>query len=117
MKTELRAIVTALALSTGAPASADWLAVDPGTEIALQVNSNGALVVRPVGGIWSHPLCSDVSLAVLKRTVETANSYDAMVQTLSIAAATGSLVNVNAAPDTCHENGYPLIISVRIQSP
>ena len=48
-------------------AGADYLAADPGTQVSIQLNSSDVIVVRPVGGDWTHSLCPDVTAAVLSR--------------------------------------------------
>ena len=58
-----RVFIAALALSVTGVTKADWLAEDPGTPISLVLTKSGTLVVRPLGGTWSHPLCEDVKAA------------------------------------------------------
>ena len=102
------------ALSFAALAHADWLAADPGTPISLQVNVNGDFVVRPIGGTWSHPLCSDTSAAELDR-FSGGPAYVHNRDLLIAAAAHGSIVNIFAYADECDEHGHPLIRIIRIQ--
>jgi len=107
-----------LALATSGVARADWLAADPGTAISLQLNASGVYVVRPIGGTWSHLLCSDVTAAVLTEDNQPLfRKFDRLVDMLVAAAATGSIVNIYAEPDQCHSNGFPLVRNVRIQGP
>ena len=108
------AVLSLLASST---ASADWLAVEPGTKISLQINVHGTIVVRPIGGIWSHPLCSDVTGAVVLELDWHSDKMDDLLQILTTAATAGSLVNFNALEDTCYSNGFPIIRGVKIQAP
>jgi hypothetical protein len=84
-------------------AFADWLAAQPGTQVSVQVNKNGTIIVRPIGGTWSHPVCPDVSAAVLVQKqfgpfLESA-VLDRIYLLLQTAAANGSTVNVFAHPD------------------
>ncbi len=99
-------------------AHAVWLAVDPGTQISLQVTTNGLVLIRPIGGVWSHSICSDVTAAALQRIQFAPHKqvkYDELYEILLTAVANGNVVNLNVLPETCHENGYPLITSVTIQ--
>jgi hypothetical protein len=109
------ALLAAIALSVAGTASADWLAVDPGTPISLQVNTNGALVVRPLGGAWTHPVCPDVTAAELK--ANTINSYQLVREILIEAATSGSVVNIFAFADECDEHGHPIVRNIRVQGP
>lgn len=93
-----------------ATAGADYLAPDPGTQISLQYNSNGAIVVRPVGGVWTHPLCPDVTAAVLTPSYFGGTVWQLLIQ----AAMNGRSVNLRVSDTECHANGYPLIESLRI---
>ena len=108
------AVLSLLASST---ASADWLAVEPGTKISLQINVNGTIVLRPIGGTWSHPLCSDVTGAVVLRNYWRSDKVDGLLQMLTAAATEGSFVNLNALEDRCFDNGFPIIRGVKIQAP
>ncbi len=97
---------------------ADWLAAQPGTQVSVQVNKNGTIIVRPVNGTWSHPVCPDVSAAVLVENqfgpfLEPA-VLDRIYLLLQAAAANGSTVNVFAHPDLCHTQGFPLIQAARL---
>ena len=99
-------------------AGADWLAADPGTSVSLQVNRNGLVLVRPVNGTWSHPLCADVSAAVLVEDhfgpFLDSEVFERLYDLLKLAAANGSVINVYANPDTCHPQGFPLIQAARL---
>jgi hypothetical protein len=106
-----------------ASARADYLAPDPGTQISIQLNSRNVIVVRPVGGVWSHGLCPDVTAAVLSRSHFTRPShgltesnliYDTVWELLVQAAMNGRSVNLQVSDTVCHGNGYPLIESLRI---
>ena len=110
------AIVT---LSASGMAKADWLAADPGTPISLQMNTNWTLVVRPLGGTWTHPVCGDVSAAVFRNPYPhyPLGYYGVITEMLIAAAANGSLVNVFAEAEECDANGHPVIRNVRIQAP
>jgi hypothetical protein len=114
-------IALLLAGSLGAAtAGADYLAPDPGTRISIQYNFNGVIVVRPVGGVWTHPLCPDVRGAVLSRTHfrrelgDTNVEFDTVRELLVQAAMNGRSVNLLVSDTVCHPNGYPLIDSLRI---
>lgn len=99
-------------------ASADWLAAHPGTTVSLQVNRNGLVVIRPVNGTWSHPVCTDVSAAVLVENhfgpFLDSEVFERLFDVLKLAAANGSVINVFANPDTCHPQGFPLIQATRL---
>ena len=118
-RTEPRSYVgiALLAFLASSTASADWLAADPGTKISLQINSNGTIILRPIGGTWSHSLCSDVTGAVVVRQSFPYDKIESLLRILTAAATEGSLVNLNALPDTCYVNGFPMIIGVKIQAP
>ena len=110
-KPALRASWVISALAFAGLAQADFLAADPGTPVSVQVNQNGSLVVRPVGGTWTHPLCSDVSGALLL-----ARPYrPLLINALIAAAANGSIVNIEAEAESCSVHGYPLVRNIRIQ--
>jgi hypothetical protein len=112
------AFLAAPALLVATVAHADWLAADPGTPISLQINVNGDLVARPIGGAWSHPLCSDVTAAELSsHRPGYPQSIQRLTEMLIAAAASGSLVNVFAEADECDEHGHPVIRNLRIQGP
>jgi hypothetical protein len=116
-----RAAAAALALSAPAIANGDWLAADPGTPINLQLNQDGALIVRPIGGGWAHPVCPDVTAAELpppsaNNRYPAPLSYRQLARDLLIAAATsGSVVNILAEADVCDEHGHPIIRNIRVQ--
>lgn len=117
------AMLAGIALSVAGTASADWLAADPGTPINLQLNQDGALVVRPIGGTWSHAVCTDVSAAELPPP-SAANrfpaplSYRQLARELLIAAVSnGAVVNIFAEADVCDEHGHPIIRNIRVQAP
>jgi hypothetical protein len=115
-----RLAAAALALAGVSDARADWLAVDPGTPVSVQINPSGGVVIEPIGGTWSHAVCSDVTAAVLRATPKHASAdtnYDLLLDILITAAANGSLVNLNTLTDSCHAAGYPLVIAVKIQGP
>lgn len=106
-----------------ATAAGDFLAPDPGTQISIQLNSRDVIVVRPVGGVWTHSLCPDVTAAVLSRShfsrpshglTETNLNYDTVWELLVQAAMNGRSVNLQVSDTICHGNGYPLIESLRI---
>ena len=110
-------------LVMAATAEADYLAPDPGSQISIQVNFNDAIVVRPVGGVWSHPLCPDVTAAVLSRHyfaitsrthAEGGLGYETVRDLLVQAAMNGRSVNLRVNDAICHGHGYPLIESLRI---
>ena len=105
-----------LSLLASGTASADWLAFEPGTKISVQVNVGGTIVVRPIGGTWSHPLCSDVTGAVVLEMYWHSDKMDDLLQILTTAATAGSLVNFNALEDTCYANGFPIIRGLKIQA-
>jgi hypothetical protein len=109
------AMLAAVALSAAGSAGADWLAVDPGTPISLQVNTNSALVVRPLGGAWTHPVCPDVTAAELHGN--NISSSQLIRDILIEAATSGSVVNIFAFDDECDEHGHPIIRNVRVQGP
>src|SRR6185295_5657626 len=104
-----------------ATATADYLAPDPGTQISIQLNSSNVIVVRPVGGVWTHSLCPDVTAAVLSRGhftrpghgLEERNLiYETVWELLVQAAMNGRSVNLQVSDTVCHGNGYPLIESL-----
>lgn len=99
-------------------ANADWLAADPGTSISFQLNRNGLVLVRPVNGTWSHPVCTDVSAAVLVEDhfgpFLDSDVFERLFDLLKLAAVNGSVVNVFANPDACHTQGFPLIQAARL---
>ena len=106
-----------------ATAAADYLAPDPGTQISIQLNSSNVIVVRPVGGVWTHSLCPDVTAAVLSRShfnrpghgLDERNLIYETVWDLPVQAAlNGRSVNLQVSDTICHGNGYPLIESLRI---
>jgi len=105
-------ILAALLLSAAGSANAVWLAADPGTIISVQLNRDGVVVVRPIGGTWSHPVCPDVTAAEV-----TGMKGSAAADFLIAAVANGLLVNVNALADECDEHGHPIIRNVRVQAP
>lgn len=112
------ALWAASALMFAGPAHAVWLAVDPGTQVSLQVTTYGLVLVRPVGGTWSHAVCADVTAAALEPirfTPHRSVKYEELYELLLTAVANGNVVNLNVLPDTCHEKGYPLITSVTVQ--
>src|SRR6188508_1759936 len=51
--TGFRLYAACIGLVLAGTASADWLAVDPGTPISVQINSDGTAVVRPLVGTSS----------------------------------------------------------------
>ena len=104
-----------------ATAGADYLAPDPGTQISIQFNAGGVLVVRPVGGVWSHPLCPDVTAAVWAPDYLPRDRYGGLnpdIGPVSVwlveAAMNGRSVNLRVSDTLCHPNGYPLIVSLRV---
>src|SRR5262245_9318161 len=116
------ALLVACSLGAGT-ASASYLAPDPGTQVSIQLNSHDVLVVRPVGGVWTHGLCPDVTAAVL--TVShwqrpshgfgvKGYNYSTVWQLLVQAAMQGRSVNLQVSDTVCHANGYPLIETVTI---
>jgi hypothetical protein len=108
-------MLAATALLATGSASADWLAADPGTPISLQVNTNSALVVRPLGGAWTHPVCPDVTAAELHGN--DISSSQLLREILIKAATSGSVVNIFAFDDECDEHGHPIIRNIRVQGP
>ena len=95
----------------------------PGTQISVQLNAHDVLVVRPVGGVWSHGLCPDVTAAVLTSSHWTRQShgfglkgynYVTVWDLLMQAALQGRSVNLQVSDTVCHANGYPLIETVTI---
>lgn len=122
-----KVILAALALSATEMASADWLATDPGTPISVQLNMDNTLVIRPVGGSWTHPVCANTEAAVIGdgdllggRPVaqENRNYRLGLVYEWLLAAATsGSLVNLFADPEICDSRGRPVVRNIRIQGP
>jgi hypothetical protein len=120
-------ILAALALSATGRASADWLATDPGTPISVQLNMDGTLVIRPVGGSWTHPVCANTAAAVIGdgdllggRPLAEArrNQRAGLVHEWLFAAATsGSLVNLFADPEICDSLGRPVVRNIRVQAP
>ena len=113
-----RVFLATLALSATGAAKADWLAADPGTPISLVLTKSGTLVVRPLGGTWSHPLCEDVTAAEFPyHYANNERPYALGTEMLIAAAANGSLVNLFAEPDECDDHGHPVIRNVRIQAP
>jgi hypothetical protein len=102
-------------------AMADFLAPDPGTQISIQYNFGGVLVVRPVGGVWTHPLCPDVTAAVFSpdfyprgRRGQFSPDFSPVYEMLVQAAMNGRSVNLRVSDTECHPNGYPLILSLRV---
>ena len=115
-----QAVLTAAVLSAPGTANADWLAADPGTPISLQLNVNGTLVVRPVGGTWTHAVCPDATAAELttyRIYQHTAEFINRAREILVAAAASGSIVNVFADAEVCDEHGHPVIRNLRVQGP
>jgi hypothetical protein len=112
-------LLAVLVLSVAGTASADWLAADPGTKISLQVNVDGALVVRPLGGAWTHPVCGDVTAAEFRDLYPhyPGGYHGGIREMLIAAAATGSLVNVFAESDQCDAHGHPIVRNIRVQGP
>jgi hypothetical protein len=105
----------------GMTAGADYLAPDPGTQISIQYNIRNVIVVRPVGGAWSHPSCPDVTAAVLSEDHFppppdrfSSSDFGAVHELLVQAALHGRSVNLRVSDTECHPNGYPLIVSLRI---
>ena len=103
-----------------ATARADYLAPDPGTQVSIQLNSRDVIVVRPVGGVWTHSLCPDVTAAVLTAShfgrdlPDTRLLFKTVWELLVQAAINGRSVNLQVSDTVCHSNGYPLIESLRI---
>jgi len=118
-----QALLGIVALAAAGSASAEWLAADPGTPINLQLNQDGALVVRPIGGTWTHALCTDVTAAELPPPAANNRfpaplSYRQLARDLLIAAVSnGSVVNIFAEADVCDEHGHPIIRNIRVQAP
>ena len=120
-------ILAALALSATGMASADWLATDPGTPISVQLNMDNTLVIRPVGGSWTHPVCANTGAAVIgdgnlldgrPLAEQSRNVRLGLVREWLLAAATsGSLVNLFADPEICDSLGRPVIRNIRVQAP
>src|SRR5262245_6699313 len=76
MNTKIACLTLLIAGWLGAgTATASYLAPDPGTQISIQLNAHDVLVVRPVGGVWSHGLCPDVTAAVLTSSHWTRQSH------------------------------------------
>jgi len=120
LKHTVTCLLAALVLSAVGSANADWLAADPGTPISLQVNKDGAFVVRPVGGAWTHAVCADVTAAEFSwdETYPVDPRHDQFtIELLALAAANGSRVNLFAEPERCDEHGHPVFHIVRIQGP
>ncbi len=113
------AALVAIALSAAGAANADWLAADPGTKISLHAAINGQLVIRPVGGTWTHPVCSDPTSAELVFNLwRHGQGRDGLNRELLIQAAlTGSTVSIFADPNICDEHGHPVVKIVRVQGP
>lgn len=95
-------------------AAADYLAADPGTQVSIQLNKGGALVVRPLGGTWSHPVCADLTAAVLSTSHLISTDYQRVYDLLLLAGTNGRLVNLRVSDTECHANGFPLIESLRV---
>src|SRR5262245_687706 len=121
MKNKAACLASLLAGSlSAATAAADYLAPDPGTQISIQYNSGDVIVVRPVGGVWSHPLCPDVTAAVLSPRMYPPTDrngymdYSKVYDLLVNAALQGRTVNLRVSDTECHPNCYPLIVSLRI---
>lgn len=120
MTSKVARIVFLLAASlAAATAMADYLAADPGTHISIHFNSSNVIVVRPVDGVWSHPLCPDVTAAVLSaaffvQDLKKPENFEPVRDWLMQAALNARSVNLEVSDTECAKNGYPLILSLRI---
>jgi len=114
-----QALLAALTFLVAGNASAEWLAPDPGTKISLHVAIDGNLVIRPIGGTWTHGSCSDPTSAEHRFGLwKFGYGRDLLNKELLIQAAlAGSVVNIFADPDLCDEHGHPFVKIVRVQGP
>jgi len=125
MKSKAAACATFLiaGLLGAATAEAAYLAPDPGTQVSIQLNAHDTIVVRPISGVWTPPVCPDVTAAVLTRAhftrplhglAATGLNFDTVWDLLVQAAMSGRSVNLRVSDTFCHDSGYPLIESLRV---